>query len=197
MTKFKVGKEDEDLLSFSRHLRTCANGPSYFKRTLPRPKRGDVYLHRMIMERIVGRKLAGREIVDHINRDTTDNRRENLRLVNKSENAANSDRKNPHANIYWYPKRRMWRVQFEREKKQFSAGYFEEIGDAIIARDIWLKDELLKPKKVTVTKHIEAWANVYAKWDTGFYTTETLANECQYSDRIACVKLAGSYEVEE
>lgn len=43
-----------------------------------------------LMQNIILKRSAESDIVDHINRDTLDNTEENLRLVNKSENAINS-----------------------------------------------------------------------------------------------------------
>ena len=45
-----------------------------------------LYLHRVIMDAPIGRD------VDHINRDTLDNRRANLRIASRGENLSNSPR---------------------------------------------------------------------------------------------------------
>lgn len=49
-----------------------------------------VRLHRIIGSRIVGRDLEQGEIVDHCNGNGLDNRRANIRVVNKSINSLNS-----------------------------------------------------------------------------------------------------------
>lgn len=48
-------------------------------------------LHRVVMARILGRPLQRWELVDHRDGDKLNNRRENLRLCNSSENGFNRD----------------------------------------------------------------------------------------------------------
>jgi hypothetical protein len=62
------------------------NGNGYLRGGDPRTGK-NVYLHRLI----AGAKPG--QIVDHINRDTYDNRRCNLRFVTRSENALNNKRR--------------------------------------------------------------------------------------------------------
>lgn len=50
-------------------------------------------MHRVIMERILGRKLQSSELVDHADCNPLNNRRSNLRLANKAQNSANSKRR--------------------------------------------------------------------------------------------------------
>lgn len=49
---------------------------------------GYVMLHTVVMEQHIGRYLEKDEVVHHINHDRTDNRIENLKLMNKKEHAS-------------------------------------------------------------------------------------------------------------
>jgi hypothetical protein len=46
-------------------------------------------LHRVILSRMLGRPLVKGEETDHVNRNKLDNRRENIRLADRSQNATN------------------------------------------------------------------------------------------------------------
>ena len=51
---------------------------------------GNIHLHRVILERKIGRALLKGERPDHVNGNTLDNRRENLRVSDISQNALNA-----------------------------------------------------------------------------------------------------------
>lgn len=58
-------------------------------------KDGYVFEHRLVMARILGKPLLKNEVVDHINRDTRDNRPENLRVYeNNGKHLADTLSKN-------------------------------------------------------------------------------------------------------
>ena len=90
-------------------------------------------LHRIIMN-------APKDLeVDHINHNTLDNRKCNLRLVTKAENAQNkikaqSNNKTSGLRGVSYKKDRdKWKAYLTLNKKQIHLGYFKDIKDAEIA----------------------------------------------------------------
>ena len=74
------------------------------------------------------------QIVDHINHNTLDNRKNNLRICNRKENAQNmkkpSSNKSGYKGVSWFKTRNKWRVAIVFNGKQIHAGYFENILDA-------------------------------------------------------------------
>lgn len=94
-----------------------------------------IYLHALI----AGKPESPDLIIDHINRDKLDNRRENLRIVTKSVNCHNRAKKKNTKSIYIGIKKRSnglfyGRVTKDRKEYCTTNGYADE-KDAAIARD--------------------------------------------------------------
>lgn len=97
-----------------------------------------ICLHREVMNAKPG------EIVDHINRDTLDNRLCNLRLVSLSENLANSKlRRNNttgHRGVQFSKHAKKWNVRIYKNRKLVFHKYFDTKEEAIKAhREAMLK----------------------------------------------------------
>ena len=87
----------------------------YFTRTKKYKRQ---YLHRLIMN------ATKDQIVDHINGDTLDNRKCNLRIVNKSLNTLNRhnlDKRNTsgYTGVFWNKKKKYWYGLFKLNKKKY------------------------------------------------------------------------------
>ena len=78
------------------------------------------------------------DCIDHINHIRTDNRIENLREVEKSQNQKNmsKDRRNKsgHSGVIWYKAYEKWSAEIWVNKVKHFLGYFENFEDAVLAR---------------------------------------------------------------
>jgi hypothetical protein len=78
-------------------------------------------------------------LIDHINGDRADNRIANLRVVDDAGNARNSARPKRNTSgvtgVYWFKRDSKWFVKVTFEKKARHIGYFDDLDDAIAARD--------------------------------------------------------------
>jgi hypothetical protein len=69
--------------------------------------------------------------VDHINGDTLDNRRENLRVCTRKENNQNCNKrgtlpKSKYKGVVWVKKVGKWKAQIKSDKKTIYLGYFKD-----------------------------------------------------------------------
>lgn len=91
-----------------------------------------ISLHRYILN------YKGKKDVDHINGNTLDNRKENLRICSHSKNIINSKKRNDntsgHTGVYWDKNKNKWRAQIVIKGKTKSLGYFINKEDAIACR---------------------------------------------------------------
>lgn len=89
-------------------------------------------LHRLLMDAESGLE------VDHINLNTLDNRRENLRIVTPSQNQMNkgkmSNNTSGYKGITWDKDRNKWKVSLNENGICHNIGRFDELKDAVIAR---------------------------------------------------------------
>jgi hypothetical protein len=113
------------------------NNHGYMYTTAPNSnRRTNMYLHRYIMN-------FPDLYIDHINRNRLDNRRENLRIVEKEDNLRNIsksfDNQSGYIGVDWVKRESVWRARIVYKGIAYHLGIFKEIKDAIIAR---LKAEL-------------------------------------------------------
>lgn len=96
------------------------------------------HLHRVILERKIGRKLKVHEVTDHIDRNGLNNRRENLRAVTQSVNMTNArrrfDNKSGYPGIFWNKARKGFDVYINKNHKRYRFGRFKNLDEAIKAR---------------------------------------------------------------
>lgn len=96
------------------------------------PKR----VHRLVAEAFIP-LVEGKDFIDHINRIKDDNRVENLRWVNKSENNRNiEDREG--RDRYIYKHNQLYRVRIRQMGKTLMDSCYETLDEAIKERDEFL-----------------------------------------------------------
>lgn len=89
------------------------------------------YLHKYLMDV----KQNDSRLVDHKNRNTLDNRMENLRICTRQENSMNSimrkNNKSGHKGIWWCKEFKKWGASYKLGDKNVFLGRFDDKEDAI------------------------------------------------------------------
>lgn len=79
-------------------------------------------------------------LLDHKNRDKTDNRICNLRLVTDGQNNQNKkvykNNGTGHKGVGWYAPRKLWRARIQHDSRVFLVGYYPTLEQAVAARRI-------------------------------------------------------------
>lgn len=85
-----VDECDADLSEFNWTALPIYKTLVYAVRKDPTDRRCQLKLHRIVLARTLGRELCDGEVCDHIDGNTLDNRRSNLRLATQMENMHNT-----------------------------------------------------------------------------------------------------------
>jgi len=140
LTKGQVAIVDDDDFGRLVGYRWCVNWNKdiksfYAVRSTPMAnwKRQWVSMHREIIDAKTG------EFVDHINHDTLDNRKENLRVCSSGQNSANRRRRVDNTSgfkgVSWHYGICKWRSRLMVNSKPLHIGYFQTANEAAIAYD--------------------------------------------------------------
>lgn len=101
-------------------------------------KKTYILLHRFIT------KCPKDKVVDHINHDTLDNRKSNLRICTPRENSENMITiKTGYVGITLYKPTKKWRAGIYINNKGYHIGYYNTIQEAVNARNLY-KEKVLE-----------------------------------------------------
>lgn len=94
----------------------------------------NVNMHRIVMERILGRTPCSQEFVDHIDRNGLNNCRTNLRLATPSQNLYNQKRRRDNTSgckgIYWNKQNKKWDVRIHVNSERIYLGFYDDLNEA-------------------------------------------------------------------
>lgn len=125
-------------------------------------KQKTIGMHRQIMEHALGRKLERYEVIDHINNDPLDNRRENLRIASPRQNQQNQKRKtsSKYPGVYWSKQAKKWHAMIKLNGKKKHLGYFVEEREAAKAYEAAVRENCQEELICKTGRNI----NVKSQW---------------------------------
>ncbi len=95
--------------------------------------RGEINRKAIFMHRLVTDAPEG-TVPDHLNHDTLDNTKSNLRVITQAENMQNrssSSASSGERGVTWVPHCKKWRVRIRHKGKEYYGGLFESKEEAV------------------------------------------------------------------
>jgi hypothetical protein len=96
----------------------------------------DYKLHRLAWVWVHG--SAPQALIDHIDRNKSNNAIDNLREATHAQNQQNkktyANNLSGHKGVSWYPLRSKWRVRIQHDKRSILVGFFSTLTEAVQAR---------------------------------------------------------------
>ena len=132
--------DDEDFEYLNQWKWLCSNNLYVIKVFYNRKEQKKTFklMHREIM------KIPKGMYTDHINHDTLDNRKCNLRICTNQENSFNSklnkNNTSGYKGVSWEERRKKWRASINKNQKQIHSRYFDNELKAAKQYDIWAKE---------------------------------------------------------
>ena len=135
LTQGKFAVVDDENYEYLNQFSWYVTSNGYARRTIRRGKKNQyIRMH----NEIIGTQKN--KETDHINRNKLDNRKDNLRIVTRSENSLNKDLQKNNTSGYkgisWNKKEKKWYSCIKINEKTVSLGRYKSIQGAWLAR-IW------------------------------------------------------------
>lgn len=122
--------DDEDFDLVNKYNWHCTHG---YAASRPHRHEKHIYMHRLILGILTSSKLD----VDHINHNSLDNRKCNLRVCTRAQNMMNSlgYDTSKYKGICWRDTKKKWTSQIKFNGKQYYLGIYETAEEAAHAYD--------------------------------------------------------------
>jgi len=135
LTRGKFALVDDDDFKYLNQWKWHCNTQNYAVReqSLGKNKSKMIRMHRLINNTLEGFDT------DHIDRNTLNNQRTNLRTVSHGKNMFNlkiaKNNKSGHRGISWHKETKKWRAYINLNRKQIYLGIYNSINQALLVRN--------------------------------------------------------------